>query len=172
MISLQQLREYVVRPALLRVELWGESAENLVLGTGLVESNYQYVDQTTQGPGPAYGFWQMEEPTYIDIWRNYLLHQPGTLSDALRGMVGPKDRQTSVPTGTLSMTIPHIATMHGNLFYAAAMCRVHYRRVPKSLPSAHDAVALAAYWKQFYNTPLGAGTIEKAIPFFKQVVNQ
>lgn len=171
MISLQQLREYVVRPALERCELWSEAAENLVLGTGLVESEYKYVDQTTAGPGPAYGFWQMEEPTYIDIWRNYLLHQPGKLTDALRGMVGPSDRVTRVPTGTLAMTVPHITTLHGNLFYAAAMCRVHYRRVKHTLPPATDAQGLAAYWKQHYNTVLGAGTIAKAYPYFKQVVN-
>jgi hypothetical protein len=50
--------------------------------------------------------------------------------------------------------------MHGNHFYAAAMCRVFYLRVPERLPQADDSAAMARYWKRYYNTHLGKGTVE------------
>ncbi len=159
MINTGQLREYVVRPALQRIGLWSQAAENLVLGTGYVESGYVFLDQTTPGPGPAYGFWQMEEPTHGDLWEHYLAFQPDALRSPLLTMAGHGER-----------TPPPVETLHGNLFYASAMCRVHYRRARPPLPAADDAAGLAAYWKQHYNTVLGAGSVDKALPFFQKVI--
>ena len=68
------------------------------------------------------------------------------------------------------MLVPPVTEMHGNAFFAAAMCRVHYRRVFESLPKLDDALGMATYWKKYYNTYAGKGTIDKALPFFKQVV--
>ena len=39
-LDAKQLRELVIRPALMEIELWSEAAEELVLGTAIVESNY------------------------------------------------------------------------------------------------------------------------------------
>lgn len=153
-----QIRDYVIRPALQRINLWSQAAEQLIFGTGLVESRYEWLDQTTPGPGPAYGPWQMEEPTHDDLWVNYLAYQTD-LADSLLRMAG---------FGIV--TKPPVIALHGNLFYGAAMCRVHYRRIKAPLPAAGDAAGMAAYWKQFYNTPLGKGTIDKALPYFRQAV--
>lgn len=152
------MRDYVVRPAQQRVDMWSIAREQIVIGTGLVESGFKCLDQTTPGPGPAYGFWQMEEPTHVDLWVNYINFQSSALRSVLLEMAGVK------------FAPPLITTLHWNLMYAAAMCSVHYKRVPKKLPVAGDFEAMAAYWKQWYNTPAGKGTIEKAIPFFKQAV--
>lgn len=153
------IRIYVVRPALQKIGLWSQAAENLIFGTGFVESEYKYVEQI--GGGPGFGFWQMEAATHDDIWTNFLSHEPSALCFALREM-----------SGYPRLARPLATALHGNLFYAAAMCRIHYKRVKEPLPSAGDAEAMAAYWKLHYNTPLGAGTIDKAIPYFKQVVRQ
>lgn len=149
-----QLREFVVRPALKRINLWSPAAENLVLGTCLHESHARYLDQLTPGPGPAYGLWQMERATYEDLWRNFI---PGDsyLRLNLLEMAGFDSEEH-----------PPVQEMHGNLFYAAAMCRVHYRRVREALPVATDAQALAEYWKRYYNTALGKGTVAQALPAF------
>jgi hypothetical protein len=48
-----------------------------------------------------------------------------------------------------------------NIAFAICMCRVHYRRVPKALPKLFDKPSFASYWKKYYNTKLGAGTIQK-----------
>ncbi len=49
----------------------------------------------------------------------------------------------------------------GNMWYGAAMCRIHYLRVPDALPEAGDIPGMAAYWKEFYNTFEGSGTEEE-----------
>lgn len=153
-----QIRDYVIRPALQRSGLWSKAGEQLVFGTGLVESGYNWLDQMTPGPGPAYGPWQMEEATHDDLWLNFLAYKTD-LNDALVRMAG---------FGLV--TKPPVIALHGNLFYGAAMCRAHYQRVKARLPDAGDAPAMAAYWKNHYNTPLGKGTLEKAIPYFRQAV--
>lgn len=158
MLSIADLREFVIRPAHQRVYLRGVNREQLVLGTGLVESGYKFLDQTTPGPGPAYGLWQMEEATHVDLWVNYINFQPFALRNALFEMAGVK------------YAPPPITTLHWNLMYAAAMCSVQYKRAPAELPEAGDFEGMAAYWKRWYNTPAGKGTVEKAIPFFRQVV--
>jgi hypothetical protein len=55
--------------------------------------------------------------------------------------------------------VPKAEEMETDHIYAAVMCRVRYMRVRESMPS--DANGLARYWKQYYNTPLGAGTLDE-----------
>ena len=51
------------------------------------------------------------------------------------------------------------------------MARAHYLRVPEPLPDAGDVEALAAYWKQHYNTPAGAGSEAEFIDNYQRVVD-
>jgi hypothetical protein len=62
-------------------------------------------------------------------------------------------------------------TMQVNDRYAAAMCRIRYLRVPAPLPAPDDIQAMANYWKEHYNTPLGAGTPEEFLDKWPQYVN-
>lgn len=149
-MDLEQLRELVIRPTLKHIELWSPAAENLVLGTALVESKAEYLAQIR---GPALGLWQMEPATHDDIWDNYLRYK--------------RDLAILVEELTTPAAITHgAAELVGNLYYGAAMCRVLYRRVTAPLPNERDADGLARYWKQFYNTERGAGTVDKALPRF------
>ena len=50
-----------------------------------------------------------------------------------------------------------------NLMYGAAVCRLCYYRQPEALPEAGDLEGQAAFWKQHYYTPVGAGTVSKYI---------
>lgn len=149
-MDLEQLRELVIRPTLKHLELWSPAAENLVLGTALVESKAEYLHQIR---GPALGLWQCEPATHDDIWANYLRYH----SDLAV-------RVTQLTTGA-AMTEGALELI-GNLYYGAAMCRIHYRRSPRKLPEASDAQGMAEMWKAVYNTERGAGTVEKALPRF------
>lgn len=158
-MDIQQFRLFVVRPALQRIDLWSQSAENLVLGTGLVESRLEYLDQTSNGivPGPAYGLFQMELLTHEDIWDNYLQFNP-KLSLAVKLL-----------SGWDQLNRPPVEELWGNNFYSAAMCRVHYRRVSQPLPAADDALGMAHYWKAHYNTYKGKGSAQDAYQKFLKV---
>jgi len=99
----------------------------------------------------------MEPATHDDCWNNYLKFQP-----PLAGKV----RQTLMPAQE-----PTASILEVNDSYAAAMCRVRYLRVPARLPAADDIASLANYWKQHYNTPLGAGTPEEFLEKWPRYVD-
>ena len=142
-----QLRILVVRPALKAIDLWSQAAENLVMGTAAQESNLRYLHQVK---GPAVGLFQIEPATYADIWNRYLNDQP-VLATKLRKLAG------------VTEGIPDVNLMAGNLYFAAAMCRVFYRRLAAPLPAADDVAALGGYWKKYYNTVKGKGTVAQFV---------
>lgn len=141
-MNLVQLRDFIVDPVLRGIGAYSPAAMRLVIGTGLVESGFEWVQQVG---GPAAGFWQMEPKTHDDIHRHFLAARP------------------RLRTAVMLLAAPGIelsAQLRGNLFYAAALCRVHYLRVPEPMPEAENIEALGRYWKAHYNTPSGKGTVE------------
>lgn len=144
-----------IRPALNTLGRGGLAAEQLVLGTGIQESLLIHRQQI--GGGPALGLFQMETATHNDCWENYLRY---------RDPLADKVKQT-LDAGQQ----PVAETMKVNDRYAAAMCRIRYMRVSASLPAQNDITAMADYWKQHYNTPLGAGTPEEFLDKWPQYVN-
>ena len=139
MLDISQFRTAIIRPALETIGLYSLAAEELVLGTALQESGLRYLEQL--GDGPALGLFQMEPATHDDIQTNFLAYRPELLSSL---------RMLS------HLTIPLMLV--GNLWYAAAMCRIHYYRAPEALPEAGQINAQASLWKLRYNTPAGKGT--------------
>lgn len=135
--------DQVIRPALTAIGLDSSAAEQLLLATALQESDLRNTVQ--MGGGPALGYFQMEPATHDDVWANFLRYRVA-LADNVRALAG-------IGEGTPSATL--LATQHR---YAAAMTRVHYLRVPAPMPAAGDAAAMAAYWKNHYNTAGGAGS--------------
>ena len=47
--------------------------------------------------------------------------------------------------------------------FACAMASLKYRRSPGILPAVDELEGQARYWKQYYNNPLGEGSVEKFI---------
>ena len=74
MLSVIQLQDMVIAPALDKLGLWSPSAEELVLGTAIVESGLTYIRQW--GDGPALGLWQVEPSTQNDLYTNFLNYRP------------------------------------------------------------------------------------------------
>ncbi|MEO5341714.1 MAG: hypothetical protein H7837_14585 [Magnetococcus sp. MYC-9] len=152
-INPHQLLDLVIRPTLRRLDLWSEAAEELLLGTAIQESSLSYLKQ--MGAGPAKGIWQMEKPTHDDIWTNFLHYRTKLGLNVL----GPYAK-------------PDHTRLTWDLAYACALCRVHYLRSPEPLPPAGDIDAQAAYWKQWYNTPLGKGTAAEYIANWHRTMEQ
>ena len=69
-----QILSLVIRPALSKINLWSHSAEELVLGTAIVESGLTYIRQWDDGP--ALGLWQVEPSTQNDLYTNFLNYRP------------------------------------------------------------------------------------------------
>lgn len=147
----RQFDLFVIRPVLETLDPLipnSEAARRLLLGTAMHESGgLTYIDQVTGAGdtqlGPAYGLYQIEPATHDDVYANFLRYKPALEQRVLSFAASAPNR------------IHQLAT---NMAYATAMARVIYLRAPAKLPDADDLPGLAAYWKQFYNTPLGKGT--------------
>ena len=155
MIDALQLRHEIIRPTLKHLDSvipYSMAAENLLMGTCAQESRMgQFLVQLDNGP--AKGIFQMEPATHTDIWRNYLDFRDD-MADAIVSLAGE------------GMTDDMLLT--GNIYYATAMARVHYYRVPMTLP--HEVEQQAHYWKLYFNTPEGKGTIAEFIHNYNRYV--
>lgn len=118
-------------------------AVRLLLGTAAVES--QFGTYIRQVHGPALGVFQMEPVTFRWLQTKY--------GDAYPVI---KDREAG--------------EMEWDLRLAIIMARLKYRSIPHPLPAdnLHD---IAEYWKQWYNTPAGKGTIEQFMDRFVRYVH-
>ena len=140
-----QLRQLIVE-TLKGADLFSEAAVELLMGTAAQESALgRYIYQIN---GPALGIFQMEPDTHADIYQNYLAYRPELKRTA---------QSVSVKNGVAA------DEMSWNLKYAIVMARIHYLRVPKALPDRSDVEAMAHYWKRYYNSEDGAGTVEEFI---------
>lgn len=151
-----QLKEYIIIPSLNHIGLYSLIAEKLLLATAIVESGLRYIDQTTPGPGPAYGFFQMEKATHDDLWKNYIDYDKD-LSSKINEILAP------LPDKHLQL--------RSNLYYASIMCRVHYRRKKDPLPN-DNIIEIGKYWKKHYNTYLGKGSVEKFVSVVQPVFDK
>lgn len=127
--------------------MWSPAAEELLLGTAIVESDLRFRKQL--GDGPARGLFQMEPATHNDIWDNFLKYRP-ELAKAIGKLI-------------VSSGADKLVELEKNDKYACAMARAHYLRTPIPLPRSGDVEAMAKYWKDYYNTWKGRGKFTKYV---------
>lgn len=159
-IDFKQVRTCIVQPVLKHLQPVIKhtlAAENLIMGTIAQESSGKYIKQL--GSGPAIGLAQMEPATHDDIWNNFLSYNEDLAN---------KVRELELPSWYEDDNAKEMA---GNFYYAVAMCRVHYYRRPEALPKAKDVLGLARYWKEHYNTHLGAGHVSEFMQNYKRFVS-
>ncbi|MGB8276303.1 MAG: hypothetical protein WCF16_13650 [Alphaproteobacteria bacterium] len=125
------------------------TAENLLVGTALVESGLRAL---VQDGGPALGVFQIEPATHHDVLLNFLDYRPALAEQVRAFRAQSPDPDTQLVT---------------NLAYACAIARLIYFRRPEPLPEADDIEALAAYWKAHYNTPQGKGTVTRFVASYR-----
>lgn len=142
----------LITSVLKELGLHSDNAVNLLMGTAAQESHLgKYRKQI--GGGPALGIFQMEPATFNDIVKNYLRFKPGL---------------TVKIEGVARVCRFHAEDIENNDLLAICMARVHYLRVSEAIPS--DVEGMARYWKKYYNTPLGKGTVEEFISNYKKLV--
>lgn len=154
-MNAKQLRDYIIKPSLVLVGYNSKAAEKLLLGTACTESDCgNFVHQIN---GPALGIYQMEPTTHDDIWVNFLQYKG--------------DLATSLLQNCNFSVVPDASELVSNLKYATIMARLHYLRVPESLPNDDDLTGIAGYYKKYYNTPLGKGSVDKFIKDYNRFNN-
>lgn len=142
-----QLKQYVIEPILKDINLYSPSAVNLLLGTAAQESRMgHYIHQVN---GPALGIYQIEPKTAEWLYEKYY----PTVSGYLHNIYSIEE------------------CLVYDLAFQTIMCRLKYYSIKEPIPSdPNDIQALGAYWKKYYNTPLGKGTVEEFVKNYKQFV--
>jgi|TARA_R100001530_G_scaffold115286_1_gene82220 hypothetical protein len=129
-----------------------ESAIDLVLTTGIVESRYRYIRQIR---GPARGFWQVEPKTAHDNVVSYLKYRVPLIRKCAEVSHIPLSDWVSSDVDKWD------EILETNIAAGIIHCRMKYWRVPRRLPKTTRG--MASYWKKWYNTDKGAGKKEHFI---------
>jgi len=131
-------------------------ARDLIMMTVMHESCGLLYDRQMNG-GPALGYVNMERKTHEDLYDNYLRYRSDLYEAAIEG----------VPQCFLydlnGIMVPKAEYLIESHKYAIKMARIHYFRVPESIPqyrSKFYLLELSEYCKKYYNGP-GKATAEK-----------
>lgn len=120
--------------------MYSKDVEDLIIATGNAESGFRALEQNK---GPAVGFFQIEPDTIDDVLDNYARYRPTVMQVLLEyGMIQGEE---------------YFSVM-SNIALQVAFCRLCYRRVPDPIPN--NLNDMAKYWKKFYNTEKGKGTVK------------
>ena len=150
--EIKEIAEY----SLYKIDCYSDDALALVVRTGNAESGYRALKGYGEG-NPAIGFWQIEPATMYDMMRNYIIYR-APYRKALEEL-GMKFKGDDIEISVMS-----------NMGVQAALCRLHYRRDSKPIPSWDDLESQGKYWKRVYNTIKGRGTVKHFIKANKDVL--
>lgn len=143
-------RVYGTRPPSVR---YAEAVARLLMGTAAAESLLKYRRQfgfSMENPNGAWGLWQTEQHAVADSVR-YLYRRRDVMAAAAR--FAP-----SVVDAAEMGALPRLHLIRDDDRLACLFARLHYLRVAEAVPD--DLRGQAGYWKQYYNTRAGKGTVE------------
>ena len=155
-MDVNNFRVEIVRPALQLCGLWSKSAENLLIGTALAESNLNWVTQI--GGGEGLSFFQIESDTYNDVVR-YLFRSDN------------KKLKDRILAACMMEIFPEAKCLVWNIRLAVLIARLVYWRKSEPLPEKEDYEGMANYHKKHYNTYLGKTDVSESIKIFKMVID-
>lgn len=142
--------QYRIRSELKRLGMWSLAAEYLLLGTAAQESHCgRWLEQMDNGP--AVGIFQMEPATYFDVLSN---------------VVPAFERKTGFGKSHFPDN-PEFLKYDINL--AIHIARLYYARFSEPLPFPKVS-ALGRYWKKYWNTEKGKGTVEEYVKNFPVII--
>jgi len=149
----------LIKESLLSVKMHDENIEELLMLTCAVESDMGQNIKQLNG-GPAVGLFQMEPATHNDTMDRWLNLKR---NESLKGLI---NYYLDWNCGALIS----YDTMRWNMKYAIIVARLKYKMIKEPIPKKEDVVGLAKYWKKYWNTELGDGTVEKAIEKYNKYV--
>lgn len=138
----------LIDPVLKSLDLYSESASNLLLGTAMQESHLGKIT----GGSPRYVY-QIILPTARDILSRYLPKHPSLRSKLLSFYDAEHNLHWNITE---------------NVRFQIGLARIIYHQAHVSLPHARDINGLATFWKKYYNTRLGKGKAR----YFAQIYTQ
>jgi len=128
-----------------------DESKCIMLGTACAESQLTFLRQFNSGP--AIGFYQMEPATYADHIK-YCERKGEEFKSKVIYCIYQEERKD----------FPHGSQLIYNLRLQTVFARLHYWRVTEPIPEATPLQA--AYWKKFYNSVHGRGTVQHYINSF------
>lgn len=174
MINCEHLKKYIIIPVLKDLELYSESAVNLLLGTAAQESALGFYLHQIQGE--AVGIYQIELATYRDIFKNYFMKNIGITLALSEGEWKKTLQHRLKLLNTINKyklnyeAFDDEMNLIGNLYYATAIARIIYYRIPEELPPADNIQELAKYYKKYYNTESGKASVSSFIRNYEKYV--
>lgn len=120
------------------------SAIELLMGTWATESNGGHFLKQIGG-GPALSAWQIEKATFNDTINRVPTYVRVALSKTIGKSVNEGD----------------FRKIENDHKFASQIARCKYFLCPGNIPD--DIFGQANYWKKYYNTTLGNGTVDKYI---------
>jgi hypothetical protein len=152
---------------------YSESAVELLMLTAAAESELgRYIVQVG---GPARGIFRMEPETQYDIYINYLVYHEGLLHK-VNSFASDANRYELDSVGNIPFQIVYARVYY--LRVAERLPEIHYLRVDpekggtQRILTVRTMHALAKYWKRYYNTPKGKGTVDGAVQKYRRFVNE
>lgn len=147
--------------------LYADSVARLLMGTAAAESLLRYRRQmgfSLDSLTGAWGLWQTESAAVGDNIL-YLRRRADVRRNASVFVYGDEGELNAV----LGMNAHGLLRLiHDDDRFACLMARVHYLRVAEAVPL--DLYGQAGYWKRYYNTRLGKGTVAGYVAKFNELI--
>jgi hypothetical protein len=132
------LRELIIRPTLVALNEWSQTAEDLLMGTAAQESQLGFRMHADDDSG--IGLYRISTQTHTQVWDNYLITDP-ELASRLRGLASQQQFLKS----------PHNELII-NLSYATGVAWMIYKRHNPAFSDNPNVHELATYWLHYYCT--------------------
>ena len=194
----EHLRE-MIQFVLMKYDLYSRNAEELLMLTAACESNLgHYFKQL--GGGPALGIFQVEPATYDWMQTKTMIKFGGCYTDLnelckkhgyekgyidyissnnhMSSILKSKEyanwtKWLKIDQALLSIVKTDEEKLDFMLNIEAQIISarlIYWFKTPKAIPDYKDIELLARYWKRYWNSELGAGTIEGAIKKYNKYV--
>jgi len=138
---------------------YAERTARLLFGTAAQESSLTWERQRTprfEGKVGGFGKWQVE-PGSVAASLAYLRQRPDVLARATHWLFADPHAPLAWPDLIPMDALLWALRLDDNDKIGVLFARLHYFRVNDPIP---DSLAdQAAYWKRWYNTPAGSGTV-------------